>query len=63
MSTAALHEDIHSHREELAHTVDALAARLDVRPRVKARLRQAALPAGGLLALLVALKLWRKHRS
>lgn len=63
MSTEALHQDIEMHREELAHTVDALAAKLDVRPRVSAAARRAALPAGGLVALLVAVRLWRRHRS
>ena len=62
-STEALHQDIALHREEIAHTVDALAARLDVRPRIAAGLRKAALPVGGLVAALVALKLWRRHRS
>ena len=63
MSTEALHQDIQHHREELAQTVDALAAKLDVRPRLQAGLRKAALPVGGLVAVLVALKLWRRHRA
>ena len=63
MSTAALHEDIQQHREELAQTVDALAAKLDVRPKVSAALKRAALPAAGLVAAIVGLALWRRHRS
>ena len=63
MSTDALHHDIQQHRQELAQTVDALAAKLDVRPRVTATLRKAALPAAALIAALVGLKLWRRHRS
>jgi len=59
MSTAALHQDIQAHREELVHTVDALAAKLDVRPR----LRRLAVPLAGLVAALIALKVWRSHRS
>ena len=63
MSTEALHHDIQLHRQELAETVDALAAKLDVRPRVAATLRKAAVPVAGLVAALVVYKAWRRHRT
>jgi len=51
-----LHDDIAAHRQELSATVDALAHKLDVRARARARWQQArpaALQAVAALALLV----------
>lgn len=69
-STQDLQQDIAGHREELAATVDALAARLDVRSRVRVgaqarldALRRRALPVlGGAAALTVAALVLRRPR-
>jgi hypothetical protein len=63
---AALQRDIEEHRLELAQTVDALAAKLDVKARLKARaaeLRPMAVPALGVVAALVALLVVKRRRS
>ena len=52
-----LRADIEQHRLELADTVDALAAKLDV----KTRLRPYAAPATAAVAALVALLVWRRR--
>lgn len=65
-----LQDDIAEHREELAATVDALAAKLDVRARLRARasgqaaaLRRHAVPvASGLVALVTVLVVVRRRR-
>ena len=61
-----LREDIAQHRQELAQTVDALAAKLDVKSRAKARLvdlRPVLVPAlaglGGVTLLFVVIRKWR----
>ena len=59
-----LRQDIALHRAELAASVEALADKLDVRPRLKAKARAVApiaLPAaGGLVVLLVLVKRRRR---
>lgn len=71
---AALEADIELARDDLAHTVDQLASKLDVKARVQDRLTDdegeptpAALGLGGGLAaavvVLVAVLLWRHHRA
>ena len=61
-----LREDIAQHRQELAQTVDALAAKLDVKSRAQARLvelKPVLVPAlaglGGLTLLVVVVRKWR----
>jgi hypothetical protein len=68
MTTAEdLHDDIVSHREELAATVDALAHKLDVRARAAEQwqlVRPTALQLLGAATLLVAgVALIRRSRS
>ena len=72
MSTEAspetqLKQDIEQHRAELAATVDALAERLDVKARVRAKaveLRPVAVPVAGVLAVVVLVAtVVRKRRS
>jgi uncharacterized small protein (DUF1192 family) len=65
-SVTELREDIAQHRQELAQTVDALAAKLDVKSRAKARLvelQPVLVPAlaglSGLTLLVVVVRKWR----
>ena len=62
-----LKQDIEQHRAELAATVDALAERLDVKSRARAKaveLKPVAVPVAGALAVLVLLvTVVKKRRS
>lgn len=65
-SVVELREDIAQHRQDLAETVDALAAKLDVKSRATAKLvelKPVLVPAlaglGGLTLLLVVVRKWR----
>ena len=62
-SVTELRRDIEGHRAELAASVDALAVKLDVRTKVKARVVQLKVPliAGG--AALVALLVVKRVRA
>ena len=60
-----LRHDIEQHRAELAATVDALAVKLDVKSRLKAKLvslKPVLLPAGGAVTLLAVVTVVRKRR-
>jgi len=61
-----LQADIERTRAELAHTVDDLTARLDVRTRAKERLQETnpTLVAGGavIVVLVAAIVIWRRRR-
>ena len=53
-------------REALAETTTALAAKADVKGRASAKVKEQQQPiavAGGVLALVVALLVWRKRRK
>ena len=65
-SVTELREDIVQHRQELAQTVDALAAKLDVKARASAKLvelKPVLVPAlaglSGLTLLVVVIRKWR----
>ena len=61
-----LRHDIEQHRAELAASVDALADKLDVRSRLRAKaasLKPLAVPAGALTAVLALVVVVRKRRS
>ncbi|WP_181312753.1 DUF3618 domain-containing protein [Nocardioides campestrisoli] len=63
---AAIEADIERKRQELAHTLDALGTKLDVKRQVSERVdrvepRQLAV-AGAVVVVLVALVVWRRRR-
>jgi hypothetical protein len=65
LSVTELRQDIEQHRAQLAATVDALAVKLDVKTRAKAKLselRPVLVPAGGGAVLLLVLVMVRKRR-
>jgi hypothetical protein len=57
---AELKQDIELHRAELADTVDQLAAKLDVKSKVKPYLKPAAAGVVGLTAVVVVVKRRRR---
>jgi uncharacterized protein (TIGR03382 family) len=65
-SAEQIEADITRTREELAHTVDELTARLDVKARVQERVQQTSPTTLGIAAavavLVVAVVIWRRRR-
>ena len=62
-STSEIEAEIERKRLELAHTLDSLGTRLDVKSRMRERVRPQHLAlAGGAVVLAVSLVLWRRRR-
>ncbi len=62
-SVTELRSDIEAHRAELAATVDALAQKLDVKTRLKARVVELKVPLAAGAAAIVALVVVKRVRS
>lgn len=62
-STAGLEAEIERKRLELAHTLDELGTRLDVKKQVRDRVEPQHLAiAGAVVVTLLALTIWRRRR-
>jgi hypothetical protein len=61
-SVTEIKEDLAVHRQELGATVDALAAKLDVKTHAKAKAVELAPWAAGVGALLAVVLVWRHRR-
>ncbi len=65
-SADQIEADIARTRAELAHTVDELTARLDVKARVQGRIQEVSPTTWGVgaaaVAVLVAVVIWRRRR-
>jgi Protein of unknown function (DUF3618) len=62
-SPAELEADIERQRQALAHTLDELGTKLDVKRQVRERVQPAQLAAvGAVLVAVVALAWWRSRR-
>ncbi|MCW2968042.1 MAG: hypothetical protein JWM71_1814 [Solirubrobacteraceae bacterium] len=62
-SVTELRSDIEAHRAELAATVDALAQKLDVKTKLKARIVELKVPLAAGAAAIVALLVVKRVRS
>lgn len=66
-TVSEVQHDIEQTRDDLAHTVDQLAAKLDVKSRVRERIGETptswAVGAAAGASLLMVLVLWRRHRT